>query len=449
MTEVAERFPVEYARWRAGEEDPGCEVEGLEDLGKRVGVALQEAAEANPGGTVVIATHGGAARQGCGYLLGWEASVLRSVGALRNCHWTELSHDEVRGWQLRAHNVGLITSATRHRSDLTRIGLIRRLGSASRTGWPVLPGGTSSCLLGGTRTGNRAAIGYRAGMPVAVVTDSTAYLPAELTGGQRRKVAPLTVVPLTVVLNGVDGLEGIEVSPADVTRALAERRVAVSTSRPAPEQFARAYRRLLDHGATGVVSVHLSAELSGTLEAAVLAAAEVGDRVTVVDSRSTGMGLGFPALAAAETAAGGADLPGVRRAALDAIDRTRTFFYVDTLEFLRRGGRINAAEALLGTALSVKPILHVSNGAIAVRDKVRTASRALARLVDLAVEAAGESEVDIAVHHLAAPQRAAELTEALAERLGDRLRDRYVTEAGAVVAAHVGPGLAGVVVHRR
>ncbi|WP_405090835.1 DegV family protein [Micromonospora sp. NBC_01392] len=282
-------------------------------------------------------------------------------------------------------------------------------------------------------------------MPVAVVTDSTAYLPPELVRAHR-----LTVVPLTVVLNGAEGLEGIETFPADATRALGARRVSVSTSRPAPEQFTQVYRALLADGADGVVSVHLSAGLSGTVDAARLAAAEVGDdRVAVVDSRSTGMGLGFPALAAASAAAGGADLTGVRAAALDAIDRTTIFFYVDTLEFMRRGGRINAAEALLGTALSVKPIMHMPDGAIVVRDKVRTASRGVARLVDLAVEAAGDNDVDLGVHHLAAPQRAEALLTALTERLGDRLHDTYVTEAGAVVAAHAGPGLACVVVHRR
>lgn len=281
-------------------------------------------------------------------------------------------------------------------------------------------------------------------MPVAVVTDSTAYLPPDLVRTHR-----LTVVPLTVVLNGAEGLEGVETYPEDAARALSGRRVSVSTSRPAPEQFAEVYRTLLAGGADALASVHLSAELSGTVEAARLAAAEFGDRIAVVDSRSTGMGLGFPVLAAAATAAGGADLDGVRRAALDAIDRTTIFFYVDTLEFLRRGGRINAAEALLGTALSVKPIMHMPDGRIVVRDKARTASRGVARLVDLAVEAAGDAEVDLAVHHLAAPQRAEQLVAALTARLGDRLRDTYVTEAGAVIAVHAGPGLACVVIHRR
>jgi DegV family protein with EDD domain len=281
-------------------------------------------------------------------------------------------------------------------------------------------------------------------MTIAVVTDSTAYLPAELSG-----TYDLTIVPLTVVINGWDGLEGREVSPAEVARALSGRRAAVSTSRPAPSQFVAEYRRLLDAGADGVVSVHLSAKLSGTFEAAQLAAAEVGPRIQVVDSGTAAMGLGFPALAAAAAAAQNQDLDSVRAIAADHASRVSTFFYVDTLEFLRRGGRIGAAEALVGTALSVKPILHVADGAIVVRDKVRTAGRALSRLVDLAVEAAGDGEADIAVHHLGTPDRANALVDAISMRLGERLQDCYLTEVGAVVAAHTGPGLAGVVIHRR
>jgi len=266
------------------------------------------------------------------------------------------------------------------------------------------------------------------------VTDSTAYLPPELAAG-------ITVVPLTVAMGGIEGDEGDEVTPAEVAAALAARRVPVTTSRPSPERLARCYRAALANGAAGVVSVHLSAKLSATYEGAVLAAAEVDpERIAVVDARSTGMGLGF--------AAAGGDLSAVAAAAKAAAARTETFFYVDTLEFLRRGGRISAASALVGTALSVKPILHVRDGEIAVRDRVRTTSRALDRLVDLAVSAAGDGEVDIAVHHFVAEERARALTEALLKRLGPRVRRHWVSEVGAVVAAHAGPGLAGVVVHR-
>jgi DegV family protein with EDD domain len=277
-------------------------------------------------------------------------------------------------------------------------------------------------------------------MSVAVVTDSTADLPAEACAAYG-----ITVVPLTVVVNGVERLDA---TSADVAEALAARRGTVSTSRPTPESFASAYRQLLDDGADSVVSVHLSAALSGTYDAAVLAAADLGDAVCVVDGLSAGMGLGFAVMAAAEAAAAGGTAEAVREAALDAARRTDTFFYVDSLEHLRRGGRIGAASALLGTALSVKPILHVVNGVIVVREKVRTASRALARLADIAVAAAGDSDVRCAVHHLSSAQRAAGLSDALAARLGERLRERRVQETDPVVAAHVGPGFVGVVVHR-
>lgn len=274
---------------------------------------------------------------------------------------------------------------------------------------------------------------------IAVVTDSTAALPSEVVTARG-----LTVVPLTVTVDGVTGREGIDVAPADVAKALSAPRAAVTTSRPAPGEFAEVYRRLLADGAAGVVSVHLSGKLSGTCDAARIAAADHPGEVLVVDSASTGLGLGFCALAAA----GAEDLEQAAGAARAAVGRVTTLFYVDTLEYLRRGGRIGAASALLGTALSVKPILHMVDGEIVVRDKVRTASRGLARLEGLAVEAAGDSPVDVGVHHLAAPERAAALATRLRERLGDQLQVCYETEIGAAVGAHVGPGLVSVVIHK-
>jgi DegV family protein with EDD domain len=158
------------------------------------------------------------------------------------------------------------------------------------------------------------------------------------------------------------------------------------------------------------------------------------------------MGLGFAVLAAAEAASGGAPVDEVVAVAESAAGRTRTFFYVDTLEHLRRGGRIGAAAALVGTALSVKPLLHIDDGSIAPLEKVRTASRAIARLEEIAVEAAGTAPVRIAVHHLASAERA----DALADRLKARLDPDLlvVAEVGDVVGAHVGPGMLAVVVHR-
>ena len=278
---------------------------------------------------------------------------------------------------------------------------------------------------------------------VAVVTDSTAYLPAGVADKH-----DIGVVPLHVVLGLRTGAEGIEVSPSDVAAALTERRVSVSTSRPTPSELAAAYRAC---GCPCIVSVHLSGQLSGTLEAAQLAAAEVlpeGIEVRVVDSGTIAMGLGFAVIAAAEAATGGADVDAVAAAATSAAEQTTTLFYVDTLEHLRRGGRIGAAAALFGTALAVKPLLHVVGGHIAPLEKVRTASKALARLEDLAVGIAAEGPVDVAVHHLAAEEKATALAERLRSRVPG-LQELYVCEVGAVVGAHVGPGLLGVVVSRR
>jgi broad specificity phosphatase PhoE len=105
MAEAAERHPAEHARWRAGAESIGCDIEGLDDMGKRVAEGFSDAAELTPGGTVVVATHGAAARQGIGHLLGWPVAQLRTLRALQNCHWAELTHGDL-GWQLGAYNVG-------------------------------------------------------------------------------------------------------------------------------------------------------------------------------------------------------------------------------------------------------------------------------------------------------------------------------------------------------
>ena len=275
---------------------------------------------------------------------------------------------------------------------------------------------------------------------VAVVTDSTAYLPAGVAAEHG-----ITVVPLHVVLGSWSGRETLEVSPADVAKALGERRVQVTTSRPTPGQLAAAYRAT---GADQVVSVHLSSALSGTADSARLAAQHVapGIDARVVDSGSIAMGLGFDVIAAAEAALAGASVDEVVKAAETA--DTTTLFYVDTLEHLRRGGRVTATSALVGAALAVKPLLVVRDGQIALLEKVRTPSKALTRLKELVVEAAGDGIVEIAIHHLAAPERAARLEAEVREAV-PRLSQLYVSEVGAVVGAHAGPGLLGVVVWRR
>lgn len=280
---------------------------------------------------------------------------------------------------------------------------------------------------------------------VTVVTDSTSYLPRELV-----QQHGIVVVPLQVVIGGQAHDEGGETSSQSVTDALRSWK-PVTTSRPGPAVFAEAYDRAAERGAHGVVSVHLSSQMSGTVDSANLAAKEAPLRVEVVDSRSLGMGLGFAVLAAARLAAEGGSVDDVAQVARERAESSAAVFYVDTLEHLRRGGRIGPAAALLGSAFAVKPLLHLVDGHIEPLEKVRTSAKAIARLEELAVERAariGAGRVDVAVHHLANADRA----DALAERLRSRipqLGDLYVSEVGAVVGAHVGPGMLAVVVAPR
>lgn len=277
---------------------------------------------------------------------------------------------------------------------------------------------------------------------VAVVTDSTAYLPAGAAAANG-----VTVVPVHVLVAGQAFDDGVDITPDDVAAALRDYR-PVTTSRPNPEAFLAAYAAAREAGAQAVVSVHLSSEISGTAGSASLAARESDVDVTVVDSRSIGMGLGFGVLAAARRAAAGAEAQEVADVARRTSGAASVLFYVDTLEYLRRGGRIRAGSAAIGTALSIKPLLTVDDGRVVPLEKVRTASRALARLEEIAVERAAASggAVDVAVHHIGAAERAAELAARLHDRLGVEV---VQTELGAVVGAHVGPGAVAVVVAPR
>lgn len=279
---------------------------------------------------------------------------------------------------------------------------------------------------------------------VAVVTDSTASLPAGVA-----EALGILVVPLQVVIGATSYDDGVdpEASPEHVAEALKEY-IPVSTSRPSPHVVLDAYRQAAVDGAEEIVSVHLSAEVSATYESALLAAKKSPVPVHTVDTRQIGAGTGFAARSAALAVADGATASEAADAARARAARVSSLFYVDTLEHLRRGGRVGAAAALLGSALAVKPILCVENGKIAPKEKVRTAARALARLEDLAVEAAASLEVEVAVSHLANPGGAEALAGRLATRLSDNLggRDVEVAEVAAVLGAHVGPGLVGVVV---
>lgn len=284
-------------------------------------------------------------------------------------------------------------------------------------------------------------------MSVAIVTDSTAYLPDSVIGAHS-----IQVVPLHVIVGGTEFSEGVDITTEEVAAALRSFK-PVSTSRPSPQSFLDAYERAAAGGADGIVSVHISADMSSTVESAHLAAQQSPVPVRVVDSRSLGMAMGFAVLSAAELAEQGASLEEVAAQARSRVEASTVVFYVDTLEHLRRGGRIGSASAFLGSALAIKPILGLVDGHIRPLEKVRTSSRALARLEELALSAVEKSgtAVDIAVHHLDSKSRADDLAARLTARLEalPAEGDVRVVELGAVVGAHVGPGTIAVAVSPR
>ncbi|GGF37395.1 DegV domain-containing protein [Marmoricola endophyticus] len=285
---------------------------------------------------------------------------------------------------------------------------------------------------------------------LGLVTDSTASLSATTAAD-----LGIEVVPLQVAIGSTTYPENAPGGTPDAIAEAMRAKVPVSTSRPSPEVLLATYDRLAAAGAEQIVSVHLSSQMSGTYESAQVAARRCSVPVTTLDTLQVGMSTGFAVLAGARVRDAGGDADAVAAAVRSRAASTTSLFYVDTLEHLRRGGRIGAASALLGSALSVKPILRVEHGLVCPLERQRTSTRALARLEELAVEAAGEdgteTPVDVAVFHLAAHERASEVAGALAARLSDQLEGRtpVLGELGAVLGAHVGPGTVAVSVSRR
>lgn len=288
-------------------------------------------------------------------------------------------------------------------------------------------------------------------MDVAIVTDSTSSLPPEDIAA-----AGVSAVPLHVVVDGEAHVEGdvSGLNPAELAERL-RAHASVTTSRPTPESFLAAYRAAAEQGARSAVSIHLSAELSGTAESARMAAADSPIPVEVVDTRLIGMATGFVVLGAAADAAAARQAADIAARVRQRCDAATALLYVDTLEHLRRGGRIGGAAALLGSALSIKPILHVSGGRVEPLERVRTRAKALARLVDLGLTASrsapdwasGPASIDLAVQHVDARARADEVAAGLADGAGGVVHDHVrIVELSAVVGAHVGPGTVGVAV---
>jgi DegV family protein with EDD domain len=277
--------------------------------------------------------------------------------------------------------------------------------------------------------------------PVAVVTDSTSYLPPELI--EQNGIA---VVPLYVVFDGDRTLPEIDIT--DYPAFFEELRTAEklpTTSQPSVGDFTSIYEPLLEAG-NEIVSVHISGGLSGTPEAARQAKEALtrddrgGERIEVVDSTTAAGGLGFMVLAAAKGARDGGSAKEVAEHVAEARKELRLWFAIDTLEFLRRGGRIGAASAWIGSTLKVKPILTVENEMSPV-ERVRTSSRAFERLVEYARACADSGADAWSAQHINAPDQCAALIERCAEIYGHE--PTIVSEIGPVLSAHTGPGLLG------
>lgn len=272
----------------------------------------------------------------------------------------------------------------------------------------------------------------------AVVTDSSADLPPAL-----RAKHGISVVPLTVTFGAEEFADGVDLSPQEFWQRVARGGDLPRTTQPGPADFARVYQRLYADG-MGILSVHLSGEMSGTVQSARLAAGDFpAGAIRVVDSRSASMGVGFLALAAARMAEEGVALEEAEAAVRALAGKLEIFFTVDSLEWLRRNGRIGRAKAFLGTLLNVKPVLTIEDGVVSPVEQVRSRERSLHRLVELAREAAAGRTVDVAVVHGDCPEDGERVMAELVASVD--ARERVVVWLGSTIGAHTGPGTLGIV----
>jgi DegV family protein with EDD domain len=273
---------------------------------------------------------------------------------------------------------------------------------------------------------------------LAVVTDSSAYLPAELL--QRYGIQ---VIPLNVHFNGSLYKDGVDITEEEFFRKLAAAPELPSTSQPSAGEFAEFFRRAAQ-GADGVVAIVLSSSLSGTYSSAITAKDMLPDLpIAVVDSRTTSMGMGFLVLAAARAAQEGKSLEEVVAVVEGLVNRVSVVFMPDTLKYLAKGGRIGNAAALMGSVLAIKPLLEVAGGKVEPLEKVRTRSKAIARLVGVLKERCDGRPAHVAVIHTLAPQEAEQIRQQIARDF-PHVNELFTTGVSPVIGTHVGPGCLGL-----
>ncbi len=270
---------------------------------------------------------------------------------------------------------------------------------------------------------------------VRIVTDSAADLPADLAASRG-----ISVVPLTIRFGQESFLSGVDLTPDAFWERMTTSAEGPATAAPSAGTFEELYRRLADEGAQGIVSVHLSSKLSATYQSATVAAKEAPIPVEVVDTLGVSAATGLAALAAADLADTGSGAADIAAQLTDLRGRTGLYAVIDTLEYLRRGGRIGGAQALLGTMLKVKPVISLQDGVVEPVGRVRTRAKALEHLAGI-LRQAGDHIERLVVVNGNAPDIDAflDLVRGVVELASDD-----VWTLGPVVGAHAGPGVVGV-----
>ncbi len=271
---------------------------------------------------------------------------------------------------------------------------------------------------------------------VAIVTDSTAYLPQECIKQYNISVAPLSVIWGEQVL-----LDGVDIQPGEFYTRLADSKVMPTTSQATPAMMQKTFQSLLEQG-YDVLGIFVSSKISGTFQSALQARDMIAsgcENIKVVDSLQTTMALGWPVLTAGRAAEAGASLAECERVAEHAARNSGVLFVVETLEFLRRGGRVSSAQAMAGTILNIKPVLELRDGKIESVEKIRTKQKAIQRMIELTSERInGRAPVRIAVTHANADEDAASLLERARQRF-DPI-ETLTCPMSPAIGTHAGPG---------
>lgn len=269
---------------------------------------------------------------------------------------------------------------------------------------------------------------------VAIVTDSTSYLPSNYV-----EEFGVTVVPLTLQWDGASYRDGVDILPDEFYTRLSDSKTLPTTSQATVNDFTQVYKRIMDEG-FDILTLPISSGISGTYDSAIQAKAQLGNvPIEIIDTRLVSMALSFQVLAAARAAKDGASLEECKQIALKAYDHIGVYFVVDTLKYLHAGGRIGGGKRFMGTALNIKPILEIRDGKIEAVKSVISINKALEAMVEMVEKDVDQREpVRVSVFHALAAEKAQELLKTTAARLhADEAILSYVSP---VIGCHVGPG---------